>query len=76
MYYIHKLHRYPNYKNFIVERSLYLTVLKNSNLGLLRYQVDFAAQECDFSDDDFDLMIIGTGLAFFSSKFQKKFFWV
>ena len=24
-------------------------------LGLLRYQVDFAAQECDFSDDDFDL---------------------
>jgi len=23
--------------------------------GLLRYQVDFAAQECDFSDDDFDL---------------------
>ena len=25
------------------------------NLGLLRYQVDFAAQECDFSDDDFDL---------------------
>ena len=24
-------------------------------LGLLRYQVDFAAQEADFSDDDFDL---------------------
>ena len=21
----------------------------------MRYQVDFAAQECDFSDDDFDL---------------------
>ena len=36
----------------------YLSIVSNNpktKLGLLRYQVDFAAQECDFSDDDFDL---------------------
>ena len=31
------------------------TVLNLTFIGLLRYQVDFAAQEADFSDDDFDL---------------------
>ena len=33
----------------------HLTPSNISSLGLLRYQVDFAAQEVDFSDDDFDL---------------------
>ena len=43
-------------------------------LGLLRYQVDFAAQEADFSDDDFDLDDYWNGFYIFEH-FYKLIFW-
>ena len=43
------------YINLLPFYLFFKHISKYEYSGLLRYQVDFAAQECDFSDDDFDL---------------------